>query len=181
MKHERGTKTTYPRPDYRRATTDAEAIAEAIDAEPDDVCGHELPADPEIRIPVPPRVYAKLAEVARPFGSVERWARHVLAEAAEEAQPSLRDSGLWSMHCSEWSTLVSASARSTGLGPVSMRFVILSFVALVICAILTVGIMPVEHGPRAACIGRRSVNHRRHRDHLSPVSWADTLDLTTRK
>jgi hypothetical protein len=29
--HERGTKTTYPRPDYRKGTTDAEAIKDSSD------------------------------------------------------------------------------------------------------------------------------------------------------
>jgi hypothetical protein len=62
---------------------------------------------PEIRIPVPPRVYAKLTEVARSYGSVERWAQDALARAAEEAQPALKDSGLWRTHMSDWSALVS--------------------------------------------------------------------------
>jgi len=53
------------------------------------------PDAPEIRLPVPPRVYAKLKEIAG-YRSVEDWARSALVDAAEEASPSLRDSRMWS-------------------------------------------------------------------------------------
>jgi len=59
----------------------------------------------EIRLPVPPRIYAKLKEIAG-YRSVEQWVQDVLARAAEEAQPSLSGSGMWRMHVSEWWSLV---------------------------------------------------------------------------
>ena len=56
---------------------------------------------PEIRIPVPPRIHAKLAEIAG-FRSVEDWTRQLIIDAAEKAQPTLRSSGMWHMHVAEW-------------------------------------------------------------------------------
>lgn len=66
------------------------------------------PDTPEIRLPVPPRVYAKLKDIAD-YRSVEEWARSALVRAAEEASPALASSGLWSMHTSEWYSLVNPS------------------------------------------------------------------------
>jgi hypothetical protein len=60
---------------------------------------------PEIRIPVPPRIHAELAKIAG-FGTVEAWAQRVLADAAEEARPALRTSGMWSMDRSKWWDLI---------------------------------------------------------------------------
>lgn len=59
----------------------------------------------EIRLPVPPKIYAKLRDIAG-YRSVEEWARSALVSAAEEASPELTGSGMWSMHVSEWYSLV---------------------------------------------------------------------------
>ena len=66
------------------------------------------PDIPEIRLPVPPRVYAKLKEIAS-YRSVEDWARSALVAAAEEASPSLTSSGMWSMDTSAWYSLLHPS------------------------------------------------------------------------
>lgn len=64
------------------------------------------PAEPnEIRLLVPPRVYAKLKEIAGSRG-VENWARSALVDAAEDASPSLRSSGMWSMDTGAWYSLL---------------------------------------------------------------------------
>ena len=67
-----------------------------------------IPDSDAISLPVPPRVYAKLKEIAG-SSSVENWARRALIDAAEEASPSLRDSGMWSMDTGEWYSLVNPS------------------------------------------------------------------------
>ena len=67
-----------------------------------------IPDNPVISLPVPPRIYAKLKELAG-YRSVEEWARGALIDAAEEASPSLRSSGMWSMHTSEWYLLLDHS------------------------------------------------------------------------
>lgn len=66
------------------------------------------PDVPEIRLPVPPRVYAKLKEIAG-CRSVEDWARTALVDAAEEASPSLRGSGMWHMDTGKWYSLINPS------------------------------------------------------------------------
>lgn len=50
---------------------------------------------------VPAPVHGKLTEIAG-SQSPEEWARNVLIRAMEEAQPSLRTSGLWNLHKSSW-------------------------------------------------------------------------------
>ena len=67
------------------------------------------PEPNEIRLPVPPRVYAKLKELAGGYGTVENWARSALIDAAEEASPSLRDSGMWCMDTGAWYSLLNPS------------------------------------------------------------------------
>ncbi len=67
-----------------------------------------VPAADEIRLPVPPRVHAKLQEIAGHRG-VENWARSALVDAAEEASPSLRSSGMWSMDTGAWYSLLNPS------------------------------------------------------------------------
>lgn len=63
------------------------------------------PDTPEIRISVPPRVYAKLKELAG-YQGVENWARNALVAAAEEASPALRDSGMWRIDTGAWYSLL---------------------------------------------------------------------------
>ena len=54
-----------------------------------------------INLDIPPRISAKLAEIAG-FRSLEEWARSVILRAAEEAQPSLRRSALWRSDIAAW-------------------------------------------------------------------------------
>jgi hypothetical protein len=67
-----------------------------------------IPENPVIILPVPPRIYAKLKEIAG-YRSVEEWARGALIDAAEEASPSLRSSGMWRGDTSEWYSLLDHS------------------------------------------------------------------------
>jgi hypothetical protein len=64
-----------------------------------------IPDNPVISLTVPPRVYAKLAQIAG-FSSVEDWARNALIRAAEEASPSLAGSGMWHMDTGAWYSLL---------------------------------------------------------------------------
>jgi hypothetical protein len=65
-----------------------------------------IPAGDVISLPVPPRIYAKLKQIAG-YRSVEEWARSALIAAAEEASPDLASSRMWSMDTGEWHSLVS--------------------------------------------------------------------------
>ncbi len=60
-----------------------------------------IPDGAAINLPVPPRIHAKLAEIAG-FRSVEEWALSALIRAAEEAQPSLARSALWRGDVTSW-------------------------------------------------------------------------------
>jgi len=57
--------------------------------------------DQKITLDIPPRIHAKLTEIAG-FRSLEEWARNVLIRAAEEAQPSLTRSALWRSDRGAW-------------------------------------------------------------------------------
>lgn len=55
----------------------------------------------EIHLTVPPRIHAKLAELAG-FRTVEDWVRSVIIRAAEEVEPPLTRSSLWRGDVSAW-------------------------------------------------------------------------------
>ncbi len=61
----------------------------------------DKPGAGEIHLAIPPRIRAKLEEIAG-FTPLDAWVRNLIIRAAEEAQPSLKRSGLWHMHVSEW-------------------------------------------------------------------------------
>ena len=59
---------------------------------------------PDIRLPVPPNVHDELARLAAALGhqSLEIWTQSLLVQAAEEARPALKSSGMWSRDTSIW-------------------------------------------------------------------------------